>query len=487
MRRTATLSTTTVLESQVAAGGSRPRTLGELAGACGACDLFVLRRVEHDRFLHLGGVGRGEGWAGIVELRVQDEPLAQRAFEAGQPVRVIGEPVAHVFGPYYASDAVLVPVGRDVLVVFGTPSGHLDATALPVGISRAALAEQLVDDISPAKRLADELEVLHAVKATMQVSATDLTDAAQHIAATAAERLSCELGILYLPNEDRVIVAGCLPRGAAQPGDLRPIMRAFADADAPLPACRNAAEADPLPSPLGPEDGVTSYYVLHIGDESVIRGVLMLCHTEAGPRGFTTLCQELGAKVAEAADTVLHSAQLRATLERQLGEIDRHAKRDSLTGLGNRRAFDLALHEAEERRRGTGEPASLIVVDLDGLKNANDTRGHEFGDTLLCRMAQLLRVVECDGCSIARLGGDEFALLAFGDETRGHEVADRIRDTIAAAETLDGFEVSAAVGAASTSEGGDVWDALRRADKNMYAEKLASGRGRTCCSGQLHD
>jgi GGDEF domain-containing protein len=120
----------------------------------------------------------------------------------------------------------------------------------------------------------------------------------------------------------------------------------------------------------------------------------------------------------------------------------RQARSDPLTGLGNRLAWDEAL----ERTRGETGHVSVILVDLDGLKLANDTRGHEFGDHLLRSLANLIRGSVRAGDLVARIGGDELGVLMRDtDEDGCAAVAARIRRRIAGA-VMDGCPLSAAVG-----------------------------------------
>lgn len=91
----------------------------EIAEAAGADDLFVFRRVGGRRYAHIGGAGRGAGWAGIVEISADEEPLVGAALSGDSVVcRSQSEP-RHVFGPYYAHSVAVVRLSDDVLVVFG--------------------------------------------------------------------------------------------------------------------------------------------------------------------------------------------------------------------------------------------------------------------------------------------------------------------------------------------------------------------------------
>ncbi|WP_172383425.1 GGDEF domain-containing protein [Streptomyces sp. MNP-20] len=100
----------------------------------------------------------------------------------------------------------------------------------------------------------------------------------------------------------------------------------------------------------------------------------------------------------------------------RLEEARRLAFTDSLTGLANRRAVDVRLDEAVERHRAEGVVVSLVVCDVNGLKQVNDRLGHAVGDRLLERFGSLLSLCGAmlPGALAARLGGDEFCLLSIG-------------------------------------------------------------------------
>jgi len=87
------------------------------------------------------------------------------------------------------------------------------------------------------------------------------------------------------------------------------------------------------------------------------------------------------------------------------------AVRDPLTGLYNRRFFDEALAQNIESARRYGRELSLVLFDLDGFKQVNDTRGHQVGDEVLKNFAQLLRKTARKADIVCRIGGDEFAVI----------------------------------------------------------------------------
>lgn len=160
----------------------------------------------------------------------------------------------------------------------------------------------------------------------------------------------------------------------------------------------------------------------------------------------------------------------------RLEEARRLAFTDPLTGLGNRRAVDIKLDEALEAHRRDGSVVSLVMCDLNGLKQVNDTLGHAVGDRLLERFGSVLSLCGAmlPGALAARLGGDEFCLVEVGpsaDEVV--RVADELCRRAAELELGEGV----ACGVASTGDPiGPVHTArrlFRLADAAQYRAKAA--------------
>ncbi|GAA1820274.1 EAL domain-containing protein [Planosporangium flavigriseum] len=162
---------------------------------------------------------------------------------------------------------------------------------------------------------------------------------------------------------------------------------------------------------------------------------------------------------------------LGAALEEQQtlrDELTYRALHDSLTGLGNRDLLRERL-DALTGRHG------LVLLDLDGFKDVNDTDGHPAGDALLVEVAQRLRSAVTEGV-LVRLGGDEFAVLLDGaDERRTRVAADAMVDTLRA-PFLTGereTELTASAGVLVADAPLTGGEALRRADLALYAAKDA--------------
>jgi hypothetical protein len=279
------------------------------AASVGACDLFVLRRVTGNRFVHFGGSGRGAGWAGLIEVTTDEEASLGEALATRSPVRLAHGGKELVFGPYYAQAAAFVPVTNDVVVVFGSEDAVLEGATNDALSSAATMAADAVESVTPAKRLADELEELEAVRSAIGVQADDVDSLMSALGLIAAESLSCELAAVYLAETGRLAV---VDRGwslQAQPDHVAAALKGVV-AEARFPYCVQDASIVPLPSPLDEERGIRSYYLLEL--HGLARGVMLVAHTDAGPRGFTLLCRRLGLRLAD-----VTSAQLGVALTQE--------------------------------------------------------------------------------------------------------------------------------------------------------------------------
>jgi diguanylate cyclase (GGDEF)-like protein len=154
-----------------------------------------------------------------------------------------------------------------------------------------------------------------------------------------------------------------------------------------------------------------------------------------------------------------------AKAHRKLGE---EATTDPLTGLPNRRGFDTYIGNRPGRR-----PFVILALDVDGLKQTNDTLGHDAGDALLLRVAETVQRTMRRGDVLARLGGDEFAAYLFdASESDGRRFADRMLEALMSNQR----PVSVSIGIAAGDPEDDVYGVHAAADAAMYQAKRAGGR-----------
>ena len=157
--------------------------------------------------------------------------------------------------------------------------------------------------------------------------------------------------------------------------------------------------------------------------------------------------------------------------------VQNEALTDPLTGMPNRRAFDLRLAEEVRRSARYNHIFTVLMVDLDDFKRINDTHGHIVGDTALREIARCLRRSVRDTDFMARFGGDEFVLILPETKT-GDEgsIAQKLRQAAKTCQLylpgdkVDSFTLS--IGAASfPQDATEPADLMLKADQDLYEEK----------------
>lgn len=157
----------------------------------------------------------------------------------------------------------------------------------------------------------------------------------------------------------------------------------------------------------------------------------------------------------------------RKHMEDELRELSIH---DVLTGLYNHGFF---LAELARLQRGRKFPVSIVMIDVDHLKQINDEHGHTAGDELLKQVAKvLMRAFRAEDV-VARLGGDEFAVLLPATDAPAADVSlQRVRDVIRENNTSQtGIPIHISMGVSTADKPERVTAALKEADSNMYREK----------------
>lgn len=179
-----------------------------------------------------------------------------------------------------------------------------------------------------------------------------------------------------------------------------------------------------------------------------------------------------------------------AWMQALIDGLCRLSSRDPLTGLFNRRQFEVSLDSEIDRVARTGESALLLLLDIDHFKRVNDTYGHAAGDLVIRHIGQALQESVRPMDTVARLGGEEFgAVLPNCPASFGQTVADRVRRAIEAkvvhAAPGQRISVTVSVGGAFAPQwvrsSSHLW--MERADQQLYRAK-AAGRNRICLESQ---
>ncbi|MCU1589702.1 MAG: hypothetical protein JWP11_958 [Frankiales bacterium] len=315
---------------------------------------------------------------------------------------------------------------------------HLAAVA----DSRAAGLDRLIDaqtTISTTDHDADGVMTLVAAEALALVdcdaACVELLDGEEIVCAAVAGAAAPFLG-LRLPA-DESITGECFRTGKVL-------------------MCTDSQEDSRVAREACHAVGARSMIVLPLIHGSEVKGVLIVW--SAAVDRFRDYEAQLLALLGNTSGAALVRAEL-------IAELTEHAVTDPLTGLANRRSWDLQLEQALARSRRSREPVSVLLLDLDGLKQINDREGHASGDAVLVTVSRSWLAALRTTDILGRLGGDEFGvLLERSDEIAAQEVIERL---------------SAATPAPHRASAGlAVWDGeeaasalLHRADEQMYQRK----------------
>ncbi len=219
------------------------------------------------------------------------------------------------------------------------------------------------------------------------------------------------------------------------------------------------------------EAGATTQHAL--SSLGVANGVYVPVYVEREIDGVLSVSvsdRAISPDLFECCKAIGHLTELALGNARTHETLAAEATTDPLTGVANRRVFDQTIAERPGR-----QGFSVITVDVDGLKQVNDTEGHTAGDQLLVHVSRVLLSTLRRGDLLARLGGDEFAVLLFdAEEDDGIKAAERMLAALAEAP-FRGVPCRVSIGVASGGPDADGQCVYAAADRALYQAKRDGG------------
>ena len=320
------------------------------------------------------------------------------------------------------------------------------------------------------------------------MTTASVEDAGRILAASAAEGFRAEHAAVYLIDADgtiRFVHSVNRPDGDDPLRDLvgraaadSPVWRTIQSGQASL--IGDAATARVRPGGLVRSMNLQAYVALPLMSAQGPIGMIM-AGDSSGTRSWTSQDRMLAGQLSVEGALILDSAGMRQAAQAHVAQLSHQAFHDSLTGLPNR---NYLLEQAEvvvREAAATRGQVALMMLDLNGFKQVNDTAGHQAGDVLLEQVARRLLGVVREHDVVARLGGDEFAILLTHDpdENTASAVAARICERLRHPFRIDGRDhlVGGSVGIALYPDDATDYEALMKgADAAMYEAKRATKR-----------
>ncbi|MBS0355661.1 MAG: GGDEF domain-containing protein [Proteobacteria bacterium] len=223
--------------------------------------------------------------------------------------------------------------------------------------------------------------------------------------------------------------------------------------------------------------GLRSMIVMPLKFDNKVVGVLKAMSEQ--PRAFRVQDEALLGLLSDLVAAAMHFAT-----QLDSDQLFQKATHDGLTDLANRSLFMDRLRKVVARRSRDGRPAGVLMIDMDGLKQLNDTFGHRVGDAALREVARRLRTASRESDTVARLGGDEFAMLLtpVDQPTSIDTAVQRLYSSVVGPFNYEdrAHELSVSIGAACLPEDSDdIEQLLEVADRRMYSAKQARRHRRT--------
>jgi diguanylate cyclase (GGDEF)-like protein len=381
-----------------------------------------------------------------------------------------------LFVVFYAQEAeILRPFSRSVEELAGSNFQQLVAFVVLFWLVAMITGTLSAVNERELRRRRYDLEALARMAVRLE-DATDPSAAAQVLLDSVADAFDAERAVVLGGQGDELSVMAA--RGTALPASphLRPGRQST------LHHVRESRQTQ-LVSELDPEHdswlaslfpSARNLAVLPLTAEGRSVGVLVIEHALREGSRIERRVVSILERFASQGSLALRNAWL-------LEQLQKVASTDGLTGIANRRAFDMVLERELARAARNGAPVSLVMLDIDNFKELNDNHGHQRGDDVLRAVAAAL-AKECrEYDTAARYGGEEFAMILPNcTAAEAPAAAERLR--VAVAEAGSPVRVTASGGVATfPMNGRDAASVVTAADEALYESKRA-GRNRVTAS-----
>ena len=363
-------------------------------------------------------------------------------------------------------------------------SGHPDR---PAATSQDSLGQDLV-----AGHLIDVVQRLSLAPNMDEIVAIVRTAARQLTGADGASFVLRDGDFCFYVDEDaigplwkgqRFSLEMCISGWVMNTGESVTIPNVFLDPRIPVEAYRPTFVRSLAMVPIraqNPIGAIGNYWATtHRTTSEQLRILQALADSTAVAMENVRIHQELEERVRQRTEELEEAnAALRreAVLRKQMeAKIVRLSLTDELTGLNNRRGFLLQAEQLLKLVHRVHTHGWIIYIDLDGLKQVNDTLGHDAGDELIVSAAKVLRESFRDSDVVGRIGGDEFVVFATGNSTPALEIQDRIAQNIEHRNRCfpsePPLEMSIGVIRCEPHALNSLDDMIHQADAAMYIEK----------------
>jgi diguanylate cyclase (GGDEF)-like protein len=381
--------------------------------------------------------------------------------------------------------AVRLRIGGQTLGVLLLTGVHLDLLRLSTLSPLALHFATTLQGLAAEKQRQFMAHVSTIVRRLFEqgMEATSVEEAGRILVAASADAFRTDYGALCLVDAElkiRYVHSVGLPDGDARfahligaPATESPVWRAIAEGKPALVGDSTAAGG--LTSGFTRAMGLRSYIAIPMLSAQGAVGMIM-CGDAGATREWTSRDRLLAEQLSVEGALIVDSAGMRQAAQAHVAQLSHQAFHDSLTGLPNRSYLLERAEQAVEQAAATGTRVALLLLDLNGFKEVNDTAGHQAGDALLQQVAKRLLGAVRDNDVVSRLGGDEFAILLTRnpDDQVATAVAGRIVDRLRQPFTIDdrSLQIGGSVGIALfPDDAGEYEELMRGADAAMYDAK----------------